>query len=179
MVRKNFHNLTDEERDKLNLPPVGFQGNEFTTIIQAPTKVALQTKIGQFRAFATLNKYELFEVLQQGPDPDGGYKAIVTAHNWNAAAWVQRKWEGRGGGPVARATKEEISRKLRLQRELAIIHAKEAERLRGEVALTTARMRAQYARRLGTTPTVSAPATPSKDVFEDINETIFGKGIKL
>ncbi len=175
MTSKNFHNLSDEERDRLNLPPVGYQGNEFTTIIQAPTKKALQMKIDQFRAFATVNKYELFEILQQGPDPDGGYKAIVTAHNWNAAAWVQKRWEGRGGGPEARATKAELSRKLRLQRELAIIHAREAERLRGEVALTTARTRARYVGMLGTSEVLTQP---SKDVFKDVNETIYGKGVQ-
>ncbi len=196
---KNFHNLTDAERDRLNLPPAGFQGNEFTTIIQAPTKNALQAKISQFRAFAKVNKYDLFEILQQGPDPDGGFKAVITAHNWNPLTWAAEKahrtYLGAKHGvaigtqkaiikhkvgteaAIARAGEEE---KALAERRLARLRAVEAERLRGETVYAAAIARSRYqgltSTSLTTVPT-GPPVPPTKEVFESLNEAIFGKGV--
>ncbi len=178
-MAKTFHNLSDEERDKLNLPPKGFQGEEFTTILQAPTSTALQKRVDQFRAFARTEHYETFEVLLQESDPDGGFKAIVTAHNWNPITWAAEKatrtYLGAKHGlaigkrkaeikhlvgteaELAQAAEEET---LNAQRKLAIKRAVEAERRRREPELAAARQRTIY-------------STP-KGQPEDITKFIFG-----
>ncbi|TRZ52635.1 MAG: hypothetical protein D4S01_02540 [Dehalococcoidia bacterium] len=184
----NFHNLTNDERDRLNLPPVGFQGEEFTTIIQAPTSKALQKRVDQFRLFAQHENYETFEVLQHGRDPDGGYKAILTAHNWNPITWTAEKgyraYLGIKHAPaigrakalakhqvgaeaeVLRAAEEE---EARVKRKLAVSRAVEAEKAKREPEQAAARQRMLY----------STSERPPKDIFADLNESIFGKGVKL
>ena len=185
-MAKTFHNLSDEERDKLNLPPIGFQGEEFTTILQAPTSTTLQKRVDQFRTFAKTEHYETFEVLQQGRDPDGGFKAIVSAHNWNPVTWAAEKatrtYLGAKHGlaigkqkaeikhvvgveaELAQAAEEEA---LSAQRKLAIKRAIEAERRRKEPELAAARQRTMYS---------TATKLP-KETFKDLNEYIFGKAV--
>jgi len=186
MTNKSYHNLTDRERERLNLPPVGFQGEEFMTIIQAPTSKALQTRINQFRLFAKQEHYETFEILQHGRDPDGGYKAVLTAHNWNPLTWASEKayrtYLGAKHGlavgrqkaaikhqvgvtaELARAAEEE---KALAKRRLAIRQAVEAEKLKAAPAQAVARTRI---------PLSTAYKLP-KETFADLNETIFGPSV--
>lgn len=88
----HYHNLTDEERDRYNLPPAGFQGNEMTVVVQAPSLRALTEKTQAFKRFATGEGYETFQVLSYGPDPDGGFKAIIEAHNFNPVTWASEQY---------------------------------------------------------------------------------------
>ncbi len=87
-----YVNMSDEERERYNLPPAGFQGNEMTVVIQAPSKDAMTKKIKAFHKFAMEEKYENFQILMEAPDPDGGYKAIVTAHNLNPVTWASEQF---------------------------------------------------------------------------------------
>jgi len=207
-MTQNFHNLTDKERDELNLPPEGFQGEEFTTIIQAPTSTALQKNIEQFRVFAKAKQYETFEILQQGRDPDGGFKAIVVAHNWNPITWAAEKahraYLGAKHGIAVGKEKAEIKHVVGVKaelgraaeeeealarRRLAIGRAVEAEKLIGDPEVAAARQRAKYARLLApatkpTPATEPAPATrPAEveleDLFADLNASIFGRGASI
>ena len=69
-----------------SLPPedsAGYQGEEFTVQLQSPTREGLDEQIASFRKFAKDRGLETFKVLERGKDPDGGYRAIITAHNWN------------------------------------------------------------------------------------------------
>jgi len=59
----HYQNLSDEEREHYNLPPQGFQGNEMTVVIQAPSKTALKKKIEAFHRFAISEDYENFQIL--------------------------------------------------------------------------------------------------------------------
>lgn len=75
-----------------------YQGREKTSILQANTKAGLDTLIRSSRSFADEHGMERFKVLESGKDPDGGYRAIVTAHNWGPTEWVKRKFAGIGRG---------------------------------------------------------------------------------
>lgn len=193
--KTEFHNLSDKERDRLNLPPVGFQGEEFTSIIQAPTSKALQTKVDQFRLFAKAKNYETFDVLQHGPDPDGGFRAIVSAHNWNPLTWAAEKahraYLGAKHGVAIGKEKAVIKHRVGVEaelsqaaeeeassarRKLAVRRAIEAERLRLAPELAASREKAKYARLLSPSTYSTADKLP-KDVFADLNEAIFGKGV--
>jgi len=68
-----------------------YQGREKTSILQANTKKELDVLIRSSRAFARKHGMEDFKVVKHTKDPDGGYKAIVTAHNWNPIKWVKEK----------------------------------------------------------------------------------------
>ena len=72
-----------------------YQGREKTSILQANTKRELEELIRSSRAFARRNGMHDFKVVKRGKDPDGGYRAIVTAHNWNPVKWVKEKIEAR------------------------------------------------------------------------------------
>ena len=83
--------LTDSERERYNLPPKGFQGNEMTVIIEAPTRAQMTTSIKAFEGFARSQGMHKVKVVEQGSDPDGGYKAIVQAHNFNPITWASEQ----------------------------------------------------------------------------------------
>jgi hypothetical protein len=68
-----------------------YQGKEFQATFQAPTSDALNELIESAKGYASENQMNDFQVLEQGPDPDGGYRAIVTAHNWNPISWLKGK----------------------------------------------------------------------------------------
>lgn len=68
-----------------------YQGKELQSTLQAPTESSLQEMVESARGFAEENKLEEFKILEFGKDPDGGYRAIVTAHNWNPISWIKGK----------------------------------------------------------------------------------------
>lgn len=70
-----------------------FQGREITTTIQAPTSKALDGMIKGMRSYARKQNLGEVEVIQRRRDPDGGYEAIIRAHNWNPLSWIREKAE--------------------------------------------------------------------------------------
>jgi len=68
-----------------------YQGKELQSTLQAPNAASLQEMVNSAKRFAGENKLEDFKVIEFGPDPDGGYRAIVTAHNWNPISWIKGK----------------------------------------------------------------------------------------
>lgn len=72
-----------------------YQGREFTSTLQAPNKGELNSLVSSARKFARTHHMENFKILESGKDPDGGYRAIVTAHNWNPINWIKEKIKGK------------------------------------------------------------------------------------
>ena len=68
-----------------------YQGKEFQSTLQAPNPGSLNELVESARRFASENQMGELKVLEFGPDPDGGYRAIVTAHNWNPISWLRGK----------------------------------------------------------------------------------------
>jgi len=68
-----------------------YQGKEETSILQANSMKDLNALIRSSKEFAKKNDLVNFRVLGKGKDPDGGYRAVVTAHNWNPIKWVKEK----------------------------------------------------------------------------------------
>jgi hypothetical protein len=116
-MKKQYTELTDEEREEYNLPPKGFQGNEFTIVIQAPTKLTLQKKIADFHSFALKEGYGSFSILSQGPDPDGGFKAVVAAHNSNPLTWASEQFHRARLG--ARSSWSQGAKKARIKHDVS------------------------------------------------------------
>lgn len=176
-VSRRHHPTTHPKREK-------FQGREITATLQAPNEMDLDMMITDLQDYAQITGMEPIQILSKGPDPDGGYKAVITAHNFNPVTWLTEKgyraYLGVKHGPaigkakaiakhqvgakaeIAQAAEEEA---LRAQRKLAIRRAVEAERRRAEPELAVARQRTRY----GTSE------KPLKDVLADLNESIFGK----
>jgi len=65
------------------------QGKEFTTTLQAPDGETLEAMIQGMQDYAKTHHIEQVEVLEEGPDPDGGFRAIIAAHNWNVPTWKE------------------------------------------------------------------------------------------
>ncbi len=130
----NYHNLSDAEREQFNLPPAGFQGNEFTVILQGPTMAALKRNIEGFRTFARDNHYDHFQVLEQGKDPDSGFRAIVVAHNFNPITWMSEKFHraklGAEHGWEQGAKKAKVRHDISQQAELELTRQSEIARQR-------------------------------------------------
>lgn len=72
-----------------------YQGKEFQSTLQAPDSKSLSKLIRSARKYARENQMENFRILEKGSDPDGGYRAIVTAHNWNPISWIKEKISGK------------------------------------------------------------------------------------
>lgn len=68
-----------------------FQGKELTCHLQAPTLLTLNSLISGMRSYASAHGMGTVKILQKGRDPDGGFKAIVTAHNINIFRWIKRR----------------------------------------------------------------------------------------
>ena len=105
-----------------------YQGREITSTIKANTLPELNKMLTGIRRYARLHGLGTVKVLRKHKDPDGGYEAIIQAHNWNPIKWVSEKWEARGGGYEARMTRAEEKEKRRL-RQLEL-EEKRAERKR-------------------------------------------------
>ena len=88
-----------------------YQGREITVTVQANTKGQLGRLISGIRRYAQIEGLERIQVVQMRKDPDGGWEAIVRAHNWNPLRASKEKW-------VMRLTPDE---KLKVaQRKLAL-----------------------------------------------------------
>ena len=74
-----------------------YQGKELQSTLQAPNKGELNKLVSSARRYAVAHGMDNFKVLERGKDPDGGYRAIITAHNWNPVTWVKEKIKGRKG----------------------------------------------------------------------------------
>lgn len=102
-----------------------YQGREFNIHLQAPTLAELNGMIRGIRDYARKHNIEKIKVLQKGADPDGGFEAVIKAHNWNPIGWIKEKWEARGGGYQARLEREE--ERLERERKKAQLDAERAE----------------------------------------------------
>lgn len=147
---------------------VGYQGKEFTCIVQAPSSEDIEFMIQDLRDYADEHGLEQFEVLQQGPDPDGGYRAVIVAHNWNPLAWLSERYQARAGGPEARAEVARKRRDIQQRARLARLEASGRERIKTEEELAAEeekRRRERLLRRFR--PSEEKPA-------ESIEKIIFG-----
>jgi len=133
--------------------PVGYQGKEITSTIQAPTREALEDMLGAMRHYSSRQGLGPVKVLESGPDPDGGYRATLVAHNFNPLKWAKEKFKERGeekeykerrkAGQVPpeemspREQKEEVEANRRRAEEAAKAAAKARARYREEVPSTT------------------------------------------
>jgi hypothetical protein len=70
-----------------------YQGREFEVTLQAPNYPSLNAMVKDMEKVARKNGMGEVSVLSKGADPDGGYKAIVVAHNWNPIKWLKRQGE--------------------------------------------------------------------------------------
>lgn len=70
-----------------------YQGNELTTYLQAPNKTALNRLIKDTKVFAENHGLGKIDVVNKKPDPDGGWEAIIKAHNENPIKWLKAKIE--------------------------------------------------------------------------------------
>jgi hypothetical protein len=68
-----------------------WQGKEITSLLQANTEADLNDLIDDMRIFASSNGMGQVQVLQKRKDPDGGYEAVLRAHNFNPIDWVKKK----------------------------------------------------------------------------------------
>lgn len=69
-----------------------YQGKEFRTHLQANSEEDLNEMIEGLQVYASEHGLEPISVLQRREDPDGGWEAIVLAHNWNPLKWVKEKF---------------------------------------------------------------------------------------
>ena len=90
-----------------------YQGKEITATLQAPNKTQLDKLISGLNRYAKTNHLETVKVLSKAKDPDGGYKAIVEAHNWNPLKSLKEAYENR-------PTPEEIAELRKHQQKLKI-----------------------------------------------------------
>jgi len=68
-----------------------YQGREFKATLQANSKRELDHLLSGLKEYARENELEDFNLLQYRHDPDGGYEATISAHNWNPISWLKEK----------------------------------------------------------------------------------------
>ena len=87
------------------------QGREFTATVQAPDRGELDNLLGQLSRFAKGQGLERIRIVDMHPDPDGGWEAIMKAHNWNPTGWLKGKF-GVGKTPkvLTQLEEEELAR---------------------------------------------------------------------
>lgn len=117
-----------------------YQGKEIQSTIKAPTKKDLDEMIKDIKSYARENGLGPVKILRRGKDPDGGYEAIVVAHNWNPVKWVKEKvtshrYSRNVGSPEGVSYEEQSE-------ELKALKAAEREERREE-ALAKAREKAR------------------------------------
>jgi len=93
-----------------------YQGREIQATLKAPTSEQLERMLVALNEYSTEHEMEEIQVLKKGKDPDGGWEAVVVAHNFNPLSWAREKWETRGGGFEARTSKQREAREKRLER---------------------------------------------------------------
>lgn len=84
-----------------------YQGREFTSTLQANSKAELDGLIKGMEDYSRKYGIGPLVVLQKRRDPDGGYEAVVKAHNWNPIEWIKGKL---GGEREERPEEEEEER---------------------------------------------------------------------
>ena len=97
---------------------VNYQGKEITATLQAPNKTQLDKLIKGLNRYAKTNHLETVKVLSKAKDPDGGYKAIVEAHNWNPLKVAKERYANR---PTPEAKIIAERRKVGLLKEKDVI----------------------------------------------------------
>lgn len=93
-----------------------YQGKEITTTLQANTKEELDRLVRSTQVYAGSHGMEDFNVLERGRDRDGGYRAIIVAHNWNPLEWIKGKF-GRKKGLSDEEFEEAFQRQVEEQEE--------------------------------------------------------------
>lgn len=144
---------------------VGYQGKEFTCIVQTPTMEDIEFMIHDLSDYADEHGLEHFEVLNKGPDPDGGYRAIIVAHNWNPLAWLSERYQARAGGPEARAAVTAVHREYAQKARVARATAVGKERVKTEAEIAAEEEKKRRERRLmkyRTAATVPTKTVPTK-----------------
>jgi len=153
-----------------------YQGREITVTLQANTKAQLERLIKGIRRYAKLEELGKVQVVQKRKDPDGGWEAIVRAHNWNPLKALglraKEKWMNRATADEREEVNRlKIERKLRkLERKRRVLEAKNriaAERLalaqkkaeRARVRSSTPSRLAQF---LGAPPSRKSPKLKSR-----------------
>ena len=104
--------------------PKYFPGNGMTTIVQGPTEAAVKNTISALEKTAVELGHEDFDILDMGPDPNGGYRAVVVTHNFNPITWASEKLhraeygarEGWETGKQKAAIKHRVGRRAELER---------------------------------------------------------------
>ncbi len=88
-----------------------YQGKEVTSTIQAPTKEILDRMVRGMEHYSRTHGLGPVRILDSGPDPDGGYKAVLASHNLNPLKWIKEKWmESRERGGEEREYKQRRQR---------------------------------------------------------------------
>jgi len=103
-----------------------YQGREVTDHLKAPTKESLDDMISDWKEWAVSQGMEDIKTLSKRKDPDGGWEAIMVAHNWNPITWVKGKLAERKERKIAEAPEREKRKKEIEEAE----HEAERERLR-------------------------------------------------
>jgi hypothetical protein len=124
-----------------------YQGREVTATVQAPTEESLGILIQELNEYALETGMDPVVVLQSGPDPDGGFRAVLTAHNSNLISWIKEKASGlfpskeerefrqrqeRGEIPVGALSPEELKRQEKARLEYSKSAAEAARKARSE-----------------------------------------------
>lgn len=111
--------MSNIDRSNVSLENISlgnFQGREIQATLKAPTEESLENMLSELEDYAQEVELDEIQVLKKGKDPDGGWEAVVVAHNFNPLSWLKEQWEARGGGPEARRQREEAARKKRLEK---------------------------------------------------------------
>lgn len=122
----------------------GYQGREITATLQAPDMEQLEMMLHEMNDYTAAIGVEPIEILKIGPDPDGGYKAVIVAHNFNPIKWLKEKYEERGFTAEEKASLKSIKKQVKFQKVRAKRVAGGAAEVRAEAAKAA---REEYARR--------------------------------
>jgi len=136
--------LQSEVNSVLDMPD-NFQGREIQATLKAPTEESLENMLSELEDYAHEVELDEIQVLKKGRDQDGGWEAIVVAHNFNPFTWLQEKWEARGGGPAARREREEKARKRRLEKLQQQVATSRMRATQEQARSSAEASRAQYA----------------------------------
>jgi len=170
-----------------------YQGREVTVTLQAPTMEDLDAMLVSLNAYAQEFAMDEVQILKKGKDPDGGYKAIVTAHNFNPFTWFSEKVHRTGLGIAhgwgTGAQKAKIKHELGTRGELAGAYAREKALQEGRVtgaiaagkeraateteeAVEKERLRREHLRRIRAASAVPSTDKPVSD--EELSHFILG-----
>ena len=181
-------------------PPEYYPGNAGTFILQGPNKEEVHEKLKILEHACLEMGMKEFEIVDDRPDPNGGWKCLILSHNFNPVTWASEKfhraslgaregWEtGRKKAAlkhrvgvkseIARAPYEELAgqkrRTARLAGQHAAINAAARVHVQGEAALAAARETAKYNQAIAEVNVPPAPVKPAP-IYQpvDMNAAIF------